>query len=52
MKIFKEAAIVVILLYLFIAAFVIGVQGDTIEAQRRLIKEMIKNPQCLVPEGK
>lgn len=29
--------------------WIIIIQGNTIAAQRILIKEMVRNPQCLIP---
>lgn len=40
------------LLLIFIAGivYICWIQGNTIEQQKKLIREMMKNPQCLVPE--
>jgi hypothetical protein len=42
-----------ILLFLCFAVLVLTVhrQGNTIAQQRQLIREMTRNPQCLIAEG-
>jgi hypothetical protein len=52
MNTLKYVLAIALLLFVLISGEVIMVQGYTIEAQRQLIKEMVKNPQCLIPEGK